>query len=163
MTFVESIRRDLLGLIITHAHEDHIGALADLWPRLGCQVYATQFAAGLLEVKRLNEPGAPKIPMTIMKPGDRLELGPFQVEIVSMAHSIPESTGLVLRTPLGTVVHTGDWKIDATPLVGTPDRREAPARDRRRGRARARLRLHQHHARRASAHPKPMWPTRCAS
>ena len=120
VAFVESIRRDLVGLIITHAHEDHIGALADLWPRLGCTVYATPFAAGLLEVKRLNEPGAPKIPIKLMRAGERLDLAPFEVEIVSMAHSIPESTGLVLRTPLGTVVHTGDWKIDATPLVGTP-------------------------------------------
>ena len=120
VSFVESVRRDLVGLIITHAHEDHIGALADLWPRLGCTVYATSFAAGLLEVKRLNEPGAPKIPIKIMRPGERLDLAPFDVEIVSMAHSIPESTALILRTPLGLIVHTGDWKIDATPLVGTP-------------------------------------------
>ena len=120
VSFVERIRRDLVGLIITHAHEDHIGALADLWPRLECQVYATRFAAGLLDVKRLNEPGAPKIPVKLMRPGDRLKLDPFEVEIVAMAHSIPESTCLVLRTPVGTVVHTGDWKIDATPLVGMP-------------------------------------------
>lgn len=120
VTFIEKIRRDLLGLIITHAHEDHIGAIADLWPRLECPVYATRFAAGLLEVKRLSEPGAPKIPMTIMKPGNRLALGPFDVEVVAMAHSIPESTALVLRTALGTVVHSGDWKIDATPVVGEP-------------------------------------------
>ena len=120
VTFIEKIRRDLVGLIITHAHEDHIGALADLWPRLGCQVYATKFAAGLLEVKRLNEPNAPRIPISIMTPGDRLDLEPFEVEVIAMAHSIPESTGLALRTPLGTVVHTGDWKIDATPVIGAP-------------------------------------------
>src|ERR1700712_4149572 len=101
VSFVETIRRDLVGLIITHAHEDHIGALADLWPRLGCTVYATRFAAGLLEVKRLGDVNAPKIPMSIMQPGDRLDLSPFSVEIISMAHSIPESTGLAIRTPAG--------------------------------------------------------------
>ncbi|MCW6509710.1 ribonuclease J [Lichenifustis flavocetrariae] len=120
ISFVESIRRDLLALIITHAHEDHIGAVADLWPKLGCPVYATRFAAGLLEVKRLNEPGAPRIPITIMKPGQRLDLAPFEVEIISMAHSVPESTGLAIRTPVGLVVHSGDWKIDPTPFVGEP-------------------------------------------
>jgi ribonuclease J len=120
ISFVETIRRDLLGLTITHAHEDHIGALVDLWPRLGCPVYATRFAAGLLEVKRLNEPGAPQLPITIMAPGQHLALSPFDVEIVSMAHSVPESTGLAIRTPVGLVVHTGDWKIDPTPVVGVP-------------------------------------------
>ena len=120
VSFAESVRRDLLALIITHAHEDHIGAVADLWPKLRCPVYATRFAAGLLEIKRLNEPGAPNIPMTIMKPGQRLDLAPFEVEVIAMAHSVPESTGLAIRTPLGTVLHTGDWKIDATPVVGAP-------------------------------------------
>ena len=118
--FAEAIKKDLVGLIITHAHEDHIGALVDLWPRLGCPVYATRFAAGLLEIKRLNEPGAPKLPLNIMSPGDRLDLRPFEVEIISMAHSVPESTGLAIRTPAGLVLHTGDWKIDPTPVVGPP-------------------------------------------
>ena len=120
ISFIQKIRRDLVGLIITHAHEDHIGAITDLWPRLECPVYATRFAAGLLEVKRLNEAGAPKIPITIVRPGERLALAPFDVEIIAMAHSIPESTGLAIRTPVGTVLHTGDWKIDATPVVGHP-------------------------------------------
>ena len=118
--FVEKIRRDLVGIIITHAHEDHIGALAELWPRLGARVYATRFAAGLLEARRLHEPGAPKIPVEVVAQGDRTTIGPFDVEFIAVAHSIPESCALAIRTPAGLIVHTGDWKIDATPLVGRP-------------------------------------------
>ena len=119
LSFIDRIKRDLLGLIITHAHEDHIGAVAELYPRLGgCPVYATRFAAGLLETKRLSEPGAPRIPIKIVAQGATLELGPFSVEFIPVAHSIPESCALAIRTPLGTVLHTGDWKIDATPVTG---------------------------------------------
>ena len=118
--FVEKVKKDLVGIIITHAHEDHIGALVDLWPRLGARVYATRFAAGLLEARRLGEPGAPKIPVEIVAQGARLEIGPFDVEFIPVAHSIPESCALAIRTPAGLIVHTGDWKIDATPLVGRP-------------------------------------------
>jgi ribonuclease J len=118
--FVEKIKKDLVGIIITHAHEDHIGALAELWPRLGVTVYATRFAAGLLEARRLNEPGAPKIPLEIVAQGAVVTIGPFEVEFIPVAHSIPESCALAIRTPVGLVVHTGDWKIDATPLVGRP-------------------------------------------
>jgi ribonuclease J len=118
LSFIEKLKGDLLGLVITHAHEDHIGAVADLWPRLGCPVYSTRFAAGLLETKRLNEPGAPRISFNIVQPGAAFDLGPFNIEFVKMAHSIPESCGLALRTPAGLVLHTGDWKIDETPIVG---------------------------------------------
>src|SRR5580658_9142539 len=118
--FVEKIKKDLVGIIITHAHEDHIGALAELWPRLGVTVYATRFAAGLLEARRLNEPGAPKIPLEIVAQGAVVTIGPFEVEFIPVAHSIPESCALAIRTPAGLVVHTGDWKIDATPLIGRP-------------------------------------------
>jgi ribonuclease J len=113
--FLEQHRGDLLAIIITHAHEDHIGALMDLWPRLQAPVYATQFAASLLEIRRFNEPGAKKIPMTVVDKGTRLSLGPFDVEFVAMSHSIPESTALAIHTPVGTVVHSGDWKIDQHP------------------------------------------------
>ena len=118
LSFIEKVKGDLLGLIITHAHEDHIGAVADLWPRLQCPVYATRFAVGLLETKRLNEPGAPKVPLHVVEPGVPFDLGPFNLEYVRMAHSIPESCGIALRTPAGLVMHTGDWKIDETPLDG---------------------------------------------
>ena len=117
--FLKSIRKDLLGLIITHAHEDHIGAIAHLWPRLECPVYATRFANLLLEARRLGETGAPDVPLNTIAQGERLQLGPFDIEFIAMAHSIPESCALAIRTPLGTVLHTGDWKLDPDPIVGT--------------------------------------------
>ncbi len=120
LAFVQGIKRDLLGIIITHAHEDHIGALAELWPSVGVPVYMTRFAAGLAEARRLGEPGAPKIPIQIVAIGGRVELGPFEIEFIPVAHSIPESTALAIRTPAGLVVHTGDWKIDLAPGVGAP-------------------------------------------
>jgi ribonuclease J len=120
IAFIEKMKKDLVGIVITHAHEDHIGALAELWPRLGAPVLATRFAAGLAEARRLSEPGAPKIPFTIVAPGSRIDLGPFNLEFIAVAHSIPESCALAIRTPAGLVVHTGDWKIDATPTVGQP-------------------------------------------
>jgi ribonuclease J len=116
--FIEKVKKDLVGVIITHAHEDHIGALADLWPSLGAPVYASPFAAGLAEARRFGGPGAPRIPIEIVRPGARVMIGPFDVEFVRVAHSIPESSALAIRTPLGLVVHTGDWKIDPTPVVG---------------------------------------------
>ncbi len=111
-------RKNLAGLILTHAHEDHYGALIELWPKLKVPVYATPFTAALLAAKCANEPGAPDIPVTIVKLGSRFNIGPFDVELVSMAHSIPESNALIIRTPCGTVLHTGDWKIDLTPILG---------------------------------------------
>src|SRR6266852_4532685 len=96
-------RRNLLGLVLTRAHEDHFGALIDLWPNLQLPVYATGFTAALLQAKRESEPGAPAIPVNVVPLGGRFSLGPFDVELVSMAHSIPESNGLIIRTPLGAV------------------------------------------------------------
>jgi ribonuclease J len=113
-------RRNLAGIVITHAHEDHFGALLELWPRLKVPVYATPFTAALLEAKRMGEPGAPEIPVTIVPVGGRFTAGPFDVELVTMAHSIPEANALILRTPAGTVLHTGDWKIDPTPILNDP-------------------------------------------
>jgi ribonuclease J len=120
ISFAEENRKNLAGIIITHVHEDHYGALVDLWPRLGCPVYMTQFGADLLEARRLSEAGAPRIPVKIIKQGDRIQIGKFDVEFISVAHSIPEACALALRTEFGTVVHTGDWKIDPTPMVGLP-------------------------------------------
>jgi ribonuclease J len=120
ISFIERERKNLAAIIITHAHEDHFGALATLWPRLGVPVYMTEFAASLLEVRRLNEPGAPKIPVKIVKQGERVKIGGFDVEFISVAHSVPESCALAIRTSAGTVIHTGDWKIDPTPVVGLP-------------------------------------------
>jgi ribonuclease J len=118
--FIEKAKQDLVGIVITHAHEDHIGALADLWPSLGAPVYATRFATALAEARRLGEPGAPKIPMKIVALGEKVAIGPFVVEFIAVAHSIPESSALAIRTPSGLVVHTADWKIDPTPIIGMP-------------------------------------------
>jgi ribonuclease J len=111
--------RDFIdAIIITHAHEDHFGALLDLWPRLRVPVYASPFTAGLLNAKRAAQPGAPEIPITIVNPGDRITIGDFEVEFIAVAHSILEPMALAIRTPLGTVVHTGDWKLDPEPVLG---------------------------------------------
>src|SRR5215472_5033967 len=118
--FLIEERRNLLALVLTHAHEDHFGAIIDLWPRLRVPIYATPFTAALLEAKRLSEPGAPDIPVKVIPLGARLTIGPFDVELVSMSHSIPESNGLIIRTARGSVLHTGDWKLDPTPVIGPP-------------------------------------------
>jgi ribonuclease J len=111
--------RDFIeAIVITHAHEDHFGALLDLWPRLRVPVYASPFTAGLLNAKRAAQPGAPEIPITIVKPGERVTIGDFEVEFIAVAHSILEPMALAIRTPLGTVVHTGDWKLDPEPVLG---------------------------------------------
>jgi ribonuclease J len=118
--FLIEQRKNIVGLVITHGHEDHIGALIDLWPRLKVPLYATPFTAALFEAKRLSEPGAPQIPVKVVPLGGRLNLGPFTVDFINVAHSIPESNALAIRTPAGIVLHTGDWKIDPTPLLGAP-------------------------------------------
>lgn len=117
--FIEEEKRNLLAIIITHAHEDHYGALRDLWPKLKVPVYASPFTEGLLEAKGDSEGGLKEdIKVNTLTPGMRIDLGPFSVEQVNVAHSIPEAMALVIRTPLGNVVHTGDWKIDPAPSLG---------------------------------------------
>jgi ribonuclease J len=118
--FIEENLANLKGIVITHAHEDHYGALHELWPRLKAPVWMTPFAAGLLEAKRQSEFNAPQIPVTIYKAGETFEVGPFKVEAIPVAHSIPEPVGLAITTPAGTVIHTGDWRIDLTPEIGPP-------------------------------------------
>ncbi len=120
IAYIVEQRKHLSGIVFTHAHEDHFGALFDLWPRLGVPVYATPFTAALIEAKRESEPGAPKIDIRVVQLGSRFNVGPFDIELVTVAHSIPESNSLIIRTPHGTVLHTGDWKIDPTPLIGAP-------------------------------------------
>src|SRR5215831_934267 len=116
--FLEEVREDLLGLVLTHGHEDHIGAVAHLWPRLRCPVYATPFTARLLEDK-LEEAGLEdRVKLKIVPLGGALKLGPFALEFISITHSIPEPNAIAIRTPLGTIVHTGDWKIDPAPQLG---------------------------------------------
>ena len=116
--FLEQEKRNLVGLVLTHGHEDHMGALFELWPKLQVPVFATPFTAALMESKRAGEDNAPRVPITVVQQGGRVTIGPFDVEFVPVAHSIPESNALAIRTPLGLVVHTGDWKLDATPVLG---------------------------------------------
>ncbi len=118
--FLEKEKKNLVGLVLTHAHEDHFGAIIDLWPKLKCPIFATKFSAALFAAKLASERNPPKIPVTIVESGSRVDIGPFNVEFIPVAHSIPESHALALHTPLGIVLHTGDWKIDPTPLVGSP-------------------------------------------
>jgi ribonuclease J len=115
--FLAERREDVLAIIATHAHEDHIGAIPLLWPMLKCPVYATPFTAKLIEGK-LEEAELDRVRLNVVPLGGKLQLGPFAVEFVSLTHSIPEPNALAIATPLGTVVHTGDWKIDREPLLG---------------------------------------------
>jgi ribonuclease J len=128
LRFIEEEKSTLAGIVITHAHEDHIGAVIDLWPRLGVPVYATPFTAGMLKAKLAEYGGKLNIPIREVPLNGRFQAGPFDVELFEMSHSIPESSALAIRTPAGVVVHTGDWKIDLTPtLGGTPDQRRLMA------------------------------------
>jgi ribonuclease J len=116
--FLEEQRASLLGLVLTHGHEDHLGAVAHLWPRLRCPVYATPFTARLLRNK-LEEAGLEdRVKVEVVPLGGKIKLGPFALTFISITHSIPEPNAVAIRTPLGTVVHTGDWKIDPDPQLG---------------------------------------------
>lgn len=116
--FILEQKKNLLAVFITHAHEDHYGAVKDLWPKLGVPLYASNFTAGLLEAKGDYDDKGEKIPVKNLHPGMKITVGPFTVEPVEVAHSIPEPMALIIRTPLGNVVHTGDWKIDPGPTMG---------------------------------------------
>ncbi|WP_282760863.1 ribonuclease J [Komagataeibacter saccharivorans] len=118
--FIAERKKALTGLVVTHAHEDHLGAIAHLWPQLGCPVYVTPFAAAVLR-RKLGEAGLlQQVPIHVVAPGSAFTVGPFDLRFVSVTHSVPESQSLVLRTPQGIIVHTGDWKIDPDPQVGPP-------------------------------------------
>ncbi len=116
--FIVERREKLLGLVLTHAHEDHLGAVAHLWPQLECPIYATPFAASVLRRKLLEAGLIDRAHITVVPLGGKFTLGPFELELVTMTHSIPEPNALAIRTPLGTILHTGDWKIDPEPLLG---------------------------------------------
>ncbi|MGZ5923867.1 MAG: ribonuclease J [Rhizomicrobium sp.] len=116
--FLAEQRENVIAIIATHAHEDHIGAIPFLWPMLRCPIYATPFTAVLIEGK-LEEAGlADRVHPKRVPLSGKIELGPFKIEFMSITHSIPEPNALAIRTPLGVVVHTGDWKIDPDPLIG---------------------------------------------
>ncbi len=118
ISFIKERVGDLVGLVLTHAHEDHIGAVPYLWPQLKCPIYATPFTASVLR-RKLEEAGLAKAaPITLIPMSGKVSLAPFEVELITLTHSIPEPNAVVVRTPLGAVLHTGDWKLDPTPLIG---------------------------------------------
>jgi ribonuclease J len=118
VSFIAERKQDLLGLVLTHAHEDHLGAVPYVWRDLECPIYATPFTAAFLKHK-LSEMGPGKKPKVIeIKPGGRIELSPFSMELVDLTHSIPEMQAVAITTPKGVVMHTGDWKFDAAPMIG---------------------------------------------
>jgi ribonuclease J len=120
LKFIEAQGKALEGIVLTHAHEDHLGAVIELWPRLKVPVYATPFTAAFLKAKLAENGGGLKIPIVEVPLGGKFSVGPFQCEMISMSHSIPEPNGMAIRTPHGTVFHTGDWKLDDHPLIGLP-------------------------------------------
>jgi len=120
LRFIAEEAPALAGILITHAHEDHIGAVIDTWSRLKAPVYATPFTAGMLKSKLAEWGKNLQIPIKVLPLGARLDIGPFNIELVNMAHSIPEPSGVIIRTRVGKVFHTGDWKLDRDPLVGAP-------------------------------------------
>jgi ribonuclease J len=118
--FIADRRDRLLGLVITHAHEDHVGAVAWLWPQLRCPVYATPFAATVLRRKLAEMQLLNQVKLHVIPPGGSIDLAPFSLRFIRVAHSIPEAQALVIETRHGVLLHTGDWKLDPNPLIGPP-------------------------------------------
>jgi len=116
--FIEERRENLVGIVLTHAHEDHLGAVPDLWPRLRAPVYATPFAASVLRRKLIEAGLIDAVPIKEIPLGGKFRIAPFDLELITMTHSILEPNALAIRTRFGTVFHTGDWKIDPEPLLG---------------------------------------------
>lgn len=117
-SFAVERRDDVVGLVLTHAHEDHIGAVQYLWPQLRCPVYATPFTASVLRAKLIERGLAGQVEIREIAPSGRFSAGPFALELVRVTHSVPEASSLAIRTALGTILHTGDWKLDPAPVVG---------------------------------------------
>ncbi|HEY2706614.1 MAG TPA: ribonuclease J [Caulobacteraceae bacterium] len=117
-SFIEEHADDILGIVLTHAHEDHIGAVAWLWPRLKAPLYATPFTAFLLREKLREKGLLDEAQITIVPLSGSITLGPFEMSLITLTHSIPEPNAVAIKTPLGTILHTGDWKIDPDPLTG---------------------------------------------
>ena len=116
--FIVDKKDSLLGIVVTHAHEDHIGAIAHLWPMLKCNIYATPFTSVLIKEKFREKHVDISNYLKIVELNGVVDLDPFLIEYVAMTHSILEPNGLRIKTPAGIVLHTGDWKIDENPMVG---------------------------------------------
>lgn len=120
LRYIAAEKGSLAGLVVTHAHEDHIGAIIEMWPQLEVPIYATPFTMGMLRAKLSEFGGRLKPALHEIPVGGRFNAGPFEVEFISMTHSIPETSGLAIRTSAGTVFHSSDWKIDPEPVIGKP-------------------------------------------
>jgi len=118
ISFIEELRDDLVGIIITHAHEDHYGAIQSLWPQLRAPVFATRFVIEMLAPRLAYNGLDEELSVTEIKPGEVVELAPFSVELISVAHSLPEPNAVVIKTKAGTLIHSGDWKFDDEPVIG---------------------------------------------
>ena len=118
--FITRRRDSLAGIVLTHAHEDHLGAVAILWPRLRCPVYASPFAAAVLRRKLADADLIGEVDLRLIEPGKRFDVGVFSVELIAAAHSIPEAHIVAIRTKAGLVVHATDWKLDPGPVIGEP-------------------------------------------
>ncbi|HLG89929.1 MAG TPA: ribonuclease J [Alphaproteobacteria bacterium] len=118
VSFIAQRRHDLLGIVLTHAHEDHLGAVPYLWPRLRCPIYATPFTAAVLRLKLIEHQLRNEIEIREIPQSGAFEIGPFALSYIDVTHSIPEPNMLRISTSAGTVVHTGDWKLDPGPVVG---------------------------------------------
>jgi ribonuclease J len=118
--FIVARRDRLLGIVATHGHEDHIGAIPYLWPQLQCPIWATPFTASLLRAKLTEAQLSGRVQITTVPLSGRFTVGPFDLELITLTHSLPEPNAVVIRTGVGTVLHTGDWKLDPDPLVGSP-------------------------------------------
>lgn len=116
--FIVERRDQLLGIVATHAHEDHIGAIPYLWPQLRCPIWATPFTASLLRAKLAEAGLLDQVELTVIPLSGRFQIGPFDLELITLTHSIPEPNAVAIRTPVGTIMHTGDWKLDPEPLIG---------------------------------------------
>jgi len=116
--FIEDHKDKLKGIVLTHAHEDHLGAVPYLWDRFKCPIYATPFTVSVLKRKLAEDSAFNNVPIIEIPLNGKFEVGPFQLELITMTHSIPEPNAVVIRTPLGTVLHTGDWKLDPDPVLG---------------------------------------------
>lgn len=116
--FIEERRDRLHGLVLTHAHEDHLGAVPYLWERLRCPIYATPFTMEILKAKLKDTNFGQDVPLHEVPLDGAFDVGPFSLDLITLTHSIPEPNGIAIRTPLGTVLHTGDWKFDPDPVIG---------------------------------------------
>lgn len=116
--FIEKQKDNLAGLVVTHAHEDHVGAIPYLWQRLKCPVYATPFTANILRGKLQELPWGDQVPIHEIELSGAVKIDDFDISFIHLTHSIPEPSAVAIKTDLGTIFHTGDWKIDPNPLVG---------------------------------------------